>query len=177
MARFDRVFPVSHAQYYLSEGGYLDYDGIMDMYTGFNGLISVTEYDHLAIIMTGTVYGSVSVCADWRDSEPPLETDGWDEVVEVSMLFEDDPGILDPVARPYDGGEIPGLEPGSYRIRLHARGRDRGEEEHTVSGAPVEHHLIQAWPADWSRETWFKLTDKVGSSIRAVSHVKTYFDR
>lgn len=165
----ERIFSINYHQYYLGEYGL---DVITDdMYTGFNGLISVSRYDNFAVIMTGTGFGVVSVRADWCDSEPPLELDDWDDVVEVSMLFEDEPGILSSMDG-YEGEMIPDLEPGAYRIRVHVRGRDRGCELDNVPGVPVEEHLIQAWPADMARETWYKLTDNYGSSIRARPHIR-----
>jgi hypothetical protein len=55
---------------------------------------------------------------------------------------------------------------GSYRVRVHARGRDAGAERDVVPGRPVEEHLVQIWPALAAPETIHKTTDEVGAGYR-----------
>ncbi|MFJ5220580.1 hypothetical protein ACIP98_38600 [Streptomyces sp. NPDC088354] len=152
---------VSHAQYWLAELGTLD--AIRpEMYQHFNGLVSAHEY--LAIVMTGTEFGVVSLSVDWRETEPLLDF-GWDEIVEVSMLFEDEPGALFG-PRDQDAHAFPQISPGSYRVRFHARGRDRACAARTVLESPLEEHLVVAWPAPSAPEVVHKLTDSYGAEIR-----------
>ena len=161
---FTRInLTVSHSQYWLAELGGLD--GVTDdMYRGFNGLISAHEF--LAIIMTGTDFGKVSVSADWRETAPPLDLDSWDEVVEVSMLFDDELGCL---SGSYDSDpRFPLLPLGRYRIRVHARGRDRAAlRTDDVRIDPVEEHLIVAWPDSEQPEVVYKSSDNYGAQVRA----------
>jgi hypothetical protein len=161
MAAVTGVLGITYSQYFLMElncGGPAD-----DMYAGFNGLISAREY--MAVIMTGTESGPVSVTADWQETQPPLDLDPWDDVVEVSMVFDEEPAVLYSVEG--TGTLMPQLPPGSYRVRVHARGRDRARALLTVWDPPVEEHLIQAWPAPVEPEVRHKLTDQYGATIRA----------
>jgi hypothetical protein len=91
MAPITTQFDISHSQYYLVEMNCMEATRD-DMYVGFNGLISAHEF--IAIIMTGTENGHVSITADWRETEPPLDLAPWDDVVEVSMTFDQEPGCL-----------------------------------------------------------------------------------
>jgi hypothetical protein len=161
-----RVIQVTHSQYYLGELGSLTSP---DMYQGFNGLIS--SNGELGVIMTGTESGPVTVSAHWIDRECAPDLDPWDEVVEVSMRFPVYGAVVyGPVDSKADERLIPKLEPGSYRIRVHARGRDAGRALSTVSDGsarPVEEHLLLAWPAPPAPEKLHKLTDAYGASVRS----------
>jgi hypothetical protein len=125
----------------------------------------ISAHTFIAIIMAGTETGSLSVTADWREVEPPLDLDAWEEVVEVSMTFDDEEGVLCS-QHPTDGAHFSPLPLGTYRVRVHARGRDRGQHLRTVSDDPVEEHLIQAWPAPVGPEVRHKLTDQYGAMLR-----------
>jgi hypothetical protein len=156
------ILNVSHCQYWIAELGAIEAIS-QHMYYEFNGLISAHEL--LAVVMTGTEFGPVGVTVDWRDSEPALELDSWDEVVDVSMVFEEEQAVVfGPNDR--DGWELPALPVGNYRIRAHSRGRDLGHEWRTVEGEPVEEHLLMAWPAPMAPEIRHKLTDRYGAEIR-----------
>ncbi|MFI0790923.1 hypothetical protein ACH4Q6_35710 [Streptomyces lydicus] len=58
-------------------------------------------------------------------------------------------------------------ETGPYRVRVHARGRDQGQDLLIVEDDPVEEHLILVWPAPPTPETVHKLSDAYGALIRA----------
>jgi hypothetical protein len=168
MSLVRRVIAVTHSQYYLAELGALSSVN-PEMYRGFNGLIS--SNGELGIIMTGTESGAVAVSAQWLENEPAPNFDPWDEVVEVSMRFPVYGGVVfGPVDTKADERLIPVLEPGSYRVRVHARGRDTGQASATTEEAadgPVEEHLLLAWPARPAPELVHKLTDAYGAGIRA----------
>ena len=152
-------------QYYLAESGATD-TLTTAMYHGFNGLIS--SNGALAIIFTGTEMGPVSVTADWRDEPPALDIAPWDEVVEISMRFVRHPaGVFGAFDDKRDAELIPALPPGSYRVRVHARGRDAAYAVRHVRGSPLEEHLIIAWPAPPGPEVLHKLTDACGVRARA----------
>ncbi|MEV7968671.1 hypothetical protein AB0O34_22195 [Sphaerisporangium sp. NPDC088356] len=66
--------------------------------------------------------GHACVTAESYTRRPPLEIKGWEEVVEVG--YESPSGSLNLVDG--DGQRLPGLTsagPGSYRVRVHLRGR------------------------------------------------------
>ena len=111
--------------------------------------------------MTGTPHGDLEVTFDVRDSEPPLDTDSWDETVDISMYFSGQgPMVGDPV--PDDLLDVPLLGDEEHyqwwRFRFHARGRDTAQ----VPDGPPEEHLVQAWPAPRAPEVRHKLTDQTG---------------
>lgn len=56
--------------------------------------------------------------------------------------------------------------PGAYRLRVHARGRDRAVD-HTVMDDVVEFYLIQSWPAARQDALLVKATDGYGAQVRA----------
>lgn len=164
MALGHEVLHVSHSQFWLAE---LDtIESIRpEMYCNTNGLISA--HDFLAIIMTGTEAGPVSVTLQLAEGEPSLDFGTWDEIVDVSMRFDDDSASVFG-DRDSEGRSLPSLPPGSYRIRAHARGRDLGHGAPVVCGSPSEEHLIVAWPAQPMPEVRHKLSDAYGASLRSL---------
>ena len=150
-------------QYWLNEISRFEQVGGLS-FGGGNGLVVAAH--NLIAVLCGTEFGSVSVSLDWLPSNPGTpDLDPWDEIVEVSLDFEKGEGVLnsslgvDPPAPP--------LSPGPYRVRVHARGRDRGHALGDVDGRDlVEEHLVQAWPAPTASETRYKLTDKFGAAVR-----------
>jgi hypothetical protein len=171
MTVHQRIVKVTHSQYYLAELGAIS-TLTPAMYSGFNGLIS--SNGALGIIMTGTESGPVKVEADWRDDEPAPDLDSWDDVVEISMNFAAHEGSL---YGPEDSAEeartVPALPPGTYRVRVHARGRDQGNAVRNVWDTPVEEHLIITWPSPTHPETLHKLTDQYGAETRNRSAIRT----
>ncbi|PKV82757.1 hypothetical protein [Streptomyces sp. TLI_146] len=137
---------------------------IAERLTG-NGLVSVNAEGTYAAVITGAPYGEVEVVFAVSLSEPPLDVDGWDDVVEVSLFF---PGLGpmagdaitdDVVSVPLLGG------PEHFRwwrFRFHAVGRDTASCE---DPALQERHLIQAWPASRAAESRYKVTARPGARI------------
>lgn len=113
-----------------------------------------TRGDSFAIVMTGTEFGPVRLRYEPYDQALPLPLDGWDDVVEVSMRLTDATTIHGPI--PDD--RVRALPPvshrgaGTYRIRVHTRGRDAARDLGDIDGTPVEDHLLQAWPAPRARK-------------------------
>jgi hypothetical protein len=134
---------------------------------GANGLVGVSP--GLAMVITGTQFGHVSIGVQAGESDPGLDTDRWDEVVEVSLVSGPGGQGLSVTS---DGDASHGfldLTPpgaGSYRVRVHARGRDIGADLDVVEDEPVEEHLVQIWPAAATPEVIHKTTDEVGAGYR-----------
>ena len=149
--------------------------GELDLVSGdwANGLIRVMSVG--ARVHTGIDIGPVRVTVDTHDTPPDRIDDSlpWDEIVEVSLAAP--LGELR-VDSPQTGPvmELPPLTPhgpGTYRLRIHARGRDASV--HTVQGdLPPEEYLLTSWPAVPSPELVIRLTDQCGYS-RRLSHVKS----
>ncbi|MGI8416699.1 MAG: DUF6461 domain-containing protein [Nakamurella sp.] len=118
-----------------------------------NGLVDVVPGG--IVIRTGIEQGQPTCQLNVVAGEPPLDGSGWDEVVDISWT----------AAR--GGATAPGFRdrtppwPGSYRTRVCADGRDRGEERYqlTVWAAPAAPTLVH------------KASDKIGAALRGESAV------
>ncbi|TQJ23718.1 hypothetical protein FBZ33_4030 [Micromonospora sp. A202] len=120
------------------------------------------------VVFTGISSGFVQVTVDARDA-PPATTDlvGWDDVVETSVHAPAGRMVVSGVMN--DAPELPVLTrsgPGSYRIRIHARGRDIAVDLGALE--PVEDYLVVAWPAQPATETSLKHTDTFGAGLRSA---------
>lgn len=137
---------------------------------GGNGLIWPGR--GAATIATGLEDGPVRITVDARATEPPLDLEDWEEVIEVSIQFDTDEADLESLGGTVDEDpqETPlcAVGPGWYRVRLHARGRDRAAEiaDLELDEEPVEEHLIQTWPAPQAPEIRHKMTDAYGAERR-----------
>jgi Family of unknown function (DUF6461) len=126
-------------------------------FTG-NGLVTVVPGG--AVIRTGAEQGSMRVQLGVTEQPPPLETLGWDEVVEVS--WHADRGLAS-VTGPDEAGDPPLTEatppwPGDYRLRVHARGRDDADED--------ESYRLAVWAAPPGPAIVHKRTDRLGYRLR-----------
>lgn len=156
---------VEHYQYHLLDNG-ADIPDIPGQ--GGDGLVELGAHHGGAVIFTGTPWGPVKVTVEVRDTAPPLELGGWEYVVEVSQHTNNGEIVVTEPLGPIDN-RLPVFEtePDSwYRIRAHARGRDVGSEQHDVPDKPVEHHLIQLWPAPPDAAIKHRLDDEVGRQHR-----------
>jgi hypothetical protein len=111
----------------------------------------VNEGTHLWVI-TAHQWGPWDVAACILDGPPVTPEDDWEDVAEVSLTCG--AGLY--ITEVIDEGAGVTLDavPGTYRVRVSARGRAADwwekEQEHPVEdGArpPVEHYLIEAWLA------------------------------
>lgn len=162
---------VHYHQYYLMDPD--DDDPLRQLRSAYsNGLVEVVP--GAAAITTGLHTGDIALTVETWDEPPPLVLDTWDEVIEISLSW---PGLHATVAdgqqTPLDDlPDIPDLAvagTSSYRLRVHARGRDEGQAVDTLEDEqqPIEEHLIQVWPAPLAPETTHKATDSVGAYWRA----------
>jgi hypothetical protein len=131
------------------------------------GLVGLA--DGLAVVLTGTQFGNVAIRVQPGDGDPGLDAGPWDEVIEFSLAAG--PGSAGLGVSAMDSGpdELAALTapgPGSYRIRLHARGRDAGAELDVVAGEPAEEHFLQVWPAPVSGTIIRKASDAFGRATR-----------
>ncbi len=163
---------VSHSQYWIQDD-VLETDP--SMYAGFNGLISAQG--GIAIVLTGTAYGQIRLTAQASPRAPEtVDLASWDDVVEVSLLFEN--GTAKILAG--TGTVVPGLPllsaagQGPYRVRVHARGRDEAAAASPGQlDNPLEEHLVIAWPAVPAPELRYKLTDAYGAAIRSTPPIRS----
>jgi hypothetical protein len=139
LREFEAVFHISHAMFQLPDLGVVPEIG-----DDLGGLV-VPLINGGAAVLCGISDGPVRVRAQASDAAPESETAPWDEMdeivfhapagsVRVTPLFED------PVA---DIGVLTS-GPGTYRLRVYARGRDTARNRFV--DVPTEDYLIQVWP-------------------------------
>ncbi|MER6678983.1 hypothetical protein [Streptomyces sp. NPDC000983] len=117
-------------------------------------------------VTTGIHTGDVEVTVELHSQRPDVVVD-WEEIAEISCHspsgevlvthFMDDPADLPSLAS---------RGPGPYRLRVHARGRDRAVDQTPVDDV-VESYLIQSWPAEHQDALLVKATDAYGAQVRA----------
>lgn len=108
-------------------------------------------------VLTGDQWGPFEVTAHVLDGPPGEAAQDWEDVSEVSLLCAD--GLLVAELVDQEPCIVLSTEAGTNRIRVSARARstesqtgdedeDAGElAEQRFPGDPVEHYLIEVWPA------------------------------
>jgi hypothetical protein len=138
MVPSEAIFNVSYGQFQLT-----DYNVIPEPDGDIGGLL--TPLRGGATVACGIHTGPVRVRAEAHAAAPPPDDHAWDECAE--MTFEAPVGRVrvtplfeDPVP------ELPQLTsgPGTYRIRVYARGRDAARGRVVPSSS--EEYLLQVWP-------------------------------
>ncbi|MFF9025730.1 DUF6924 domain-containing protein [Streptomyces eurythermus] len=109
-------------------------------------------------ILTGCARGYARVTVETHSDQPPLDTEGWDDVLDLSadltrgraFVASYDKALTTNLA--FDG-------PGTYRIRIHARGRADVKDaalprkpRPTKTSPPSETYLVQVWKAPTTPE-------------------------
>lgn len=122
----------------------------------------------LAVLYSGTHTGPVRVTVQVHQTAPPLDLAAWEDVAEATFIAPVGRVMIEEWGgRVHD--ELPNLTssgPGTYRLRLHVRGRDRGWREDTPE-EPIEEHLLDVWPAAPAAGVVHKLTSRVGRARAA----------
>lgn len=130
-----------------------------------NGLLGADSSG--AVVLTGVATGWVTVTLEVLDTEPgSIELDGWDEVSEVSIELEEGDLLVHDLGSdpPTEFFELGHIGPGTYRLRVCARGRDTAPGSR--ANTPVEFYQLAIWPAPESPETVYKQTDAFGHEVR-----------
>ncbi|MFF4658137.1 hypothetical protein [Streptomyces sp. NPDC001381] len=129
-----------------------------------NGLVSASG--GAIEVTTGMHTDSVEVTVEVHCERPDVAAD-WDEIAEIS--FHSPSGEVLVTHFMDDPADLPSLAsrgPGPYRLRVHARGRDRAVDQILVDDV-VESYLIQSWPAAHQDAALVKATDAYGTQVRA----------
>ncbi|MFE9776338.1 hypothetical protein ACFYOV_32700 [Streptomyces sp. NPDC005931] len=116
-------------------------------------------------VTTGIHTGDVQVTVEPHPRRPDPAR-GWEEIAEISCHSLSGELLVTPFMD--DPADLPSLasqDSGSYRLRVHARGRDRAVD-HTTVDEVVESYLIQSWPAAHQDASLVKATDAYGSQVR-----------
>jgi len=146
-ALLDEVIYTDYGQFDLVWDGDLGFDGHSDRYFAgqVNGLVGAAHpggvYLHFARRSGGSPVRIVLT-----DVAPGDPEESWQDVVEVSIDLPSRTEIAWTSWAGETGGESEGIAPGSYRLRVSARGRDGGRDGEFADG-PVDAYLLQLWPA------------------------------
>ncbi|MGN9795395.1 hypothetical protein ACTMTU_30440 [Streptomyces sp. OZ13] len=124
------------------------------------GLCGGTVRGHL-FLLTGTHTGSVPITVELHGTEPPLDADVWEDVVEVSFRpVSDKTGLVE-----WDGGwyALPVSE-APYRVRYHCRGMDEAGGAARDAGEPVvDEYLLRLWPSPPAPDRVVKETSRTAA--------------
>ncbi|MBQ1124283.1 hypothetical protein [Streptomyces sp. B15] len=169
---------IADSQYYIRGEVF----GVLERRAGSNGLVDsvsrggLADPGDFAIVRTGTETGGLLLTVDVRDAVPePPDLDAWEEIVEVSLTLPGEcPGVLTAGDEDEDAeaSRLPDFtfaQPGPFRVRVHARGRDEGDRLQIVEEdeEPVEEHYILVWSAPVGPSVAHKWTDTYGERIRS----------
>ncbi|MGW3512726.1 hypothetical protein [Streptomyces sp. NPDC000994] len=108
------------------------------------GLCGGAVPGHL-FLLTGTHTGSVPITVEVHETEPPLDADLWEDIVEVSFRPVSDKIEL----AEWDSRWYPlPLSETTYRVRYHCRGMDEARTAVGDAREPaVEEYLLRFWPS------------------------------
>ncbi|MFD8982447.1 hypothetical protein [Streptomyces sp. NPDC059564] len=161
----DTLLVVSGLYYLVGEDAALfnsDEDGSDRVFEG--NTLAAGGPEHLTLL-AGTHTGAIRLTVERPLSEPGPPASEWDTVVDVSIYstsgklwLNDGEGETRSAA-----GNLAHTGPGWYRVRAHARGRDRGEAE-GIPDAWVEEHLMSIWPAPAQHDLVHRVTDAFGTA-------------
>ncbi|GII33480.1 hypothetical protein [Planotetraspora mira] len=130
------------------------------------GIIRVK--DGIAFLVTGLHTGTVGFSATVADGDPGADTDGYEDIVEIS--FKSTVGRVSLLEwSPEVAHDLPDLTtgPGWYRLRYHARGMDEAREADT-SAEIIDSYLLQIRPQDESQPRVVKSTSKLLAMWRSA---------
>lgn len=158
---------VDNHQYMLCspDGAGLDPQNAHIIGTGFLEASNTT-----AIVFTGTDTGPVRIEAEILTTIPPLDAamwqaQGWDAVAEVSLYTPDGAFATISTTVGKDGPlTVTAGPPGTYRLRIHAAGRDQASRSLTLQ-EPMETHRIAIWPAPAAPIVVLRSADDFGAAM------------
>lgn len=147
----DMVVDTDYGQFDLGWGDGDGFDGDDDRaFAGqVNGWVGAADPDGIYIVLARRSGGSHVVIA-LHDTDPAPADTKWEDVVEVSALIP--PGGAGWGSWGGESGGELDVPPGSYRVRVSARGRDAGAADEFAEGV-VDHYLIEFWPAAMMPDT------------------------
>ncbi|AXK31687.1 hypothetical protein DVA86_02510 [Streptomyces armeniacus] len=121
------------------------------------GLCGAAVPGHL-FLLTGMHTGAVPLTVELHETEPPLDTDGWEDIVETPFRTASDGTEL----IEWDGGgQVLDLPPGAYRVRYHCRGMDEARDGVRSEGEQVlDAYLLRFWPGPPERDRVVKETSR-----------------
>ena len=122
------------------------------------------------MVKGGSQYGPFDVTVRLLDAAPDDPDESWEDVSEVSVTAADDLSLGDLETGPEHSVAAP---PGSYRLRAAARGRTEGaarertfpDEDGPSFDEPLEHLLLELWPAPASAPAVVRETSRFAHEV------------
>jgi hypothetical protein len=144
----DQVIATDYGQLDLmwGEDGCFDGDYDRSYHGQINGLVGAANPDGVHVNLARRSGGS-PVLIVLRDGPPDVADGQWEDVVEVSTTLPEGHEMVWSTWAGENTGPI-GIAPGSYRLRVSAKGRDEGHVGEFAVDA-VDEYLLQFWPAQW----------------------------
>lgn len=153
---------LTFGQIYVESGDkHADFD---DSFRGQqNGLCGAAIPGTLCLL-TGLHTGHVGLVVEVHDEEPTLD-DSWEDIVEASFRPVGDTTLAGLDSS--DWWKL-GLDPIDYRVRYGGRAIDAGhqsERERERDDHPVDHYLLQFWPAPPQPDQVLKVTSTLAQNL------------
>jgi hypothetical protein len=144
MVLLDQTIQTDYGQFTL-EWGDDCWDGDADRFFmgQENGWVAAAIPDVVHVVMARRSGGS-SVRIESFNEEPPLDP-SWEDCVEVSFTVPEGVAVRWVTFAGEDGGKLH-IAAGGYRLRVSARGRDKGHEGEFDPDV-VDYYLLQLWPS------------------------------
>ncbi|MFB7328277.1 hypothetical protein [Streptomyces sp. NPDC056190] len=143
---FSGELRVAYGQFYVCSGDSLFSTAtpLDDSFAGQRaGLCGGAVPGHL-FLLTGMHTGSVPITVELHETEPPLDADVWEDIVEASFRpVSDDIWLVE-----WGNGSYPlPLSETSYRVRYHCRGMDEARTARYAGEPVLDEYLLRFWPS------------------------------
>ena len=132
-----------------------------------NGLVAAVPGG--LVVRTGLAEGRLQVLTHVVEAEPEPPGNHWDDVVELSVRFDEGAASVVGADEPADAhllGSTPPW-PGDYRVRVHVAGRDEADAD-LRAGRPGDAESVElvVWQAPPAPEAVLRRTDRLGHRLR-----------
>lgn len=152
----DQVIQTDYGQLDLSwgEDGFFDGDFGRSYQGQINGLVGAANPYGVHVNLARRSGGS-PVRVVLLDAAPESDDEQWEDVVEVSIAIPEGDEMVWSTWAGENTGPID-IPPGSYRLRVSAKGRDEGHLGEFAEGT-VDEYLLQLWPAPWQPDAILRI--------------------
>jgi hypothetical protein len=143
----DDIIRTDYGQFDIGWSEGAGFDGNWDRFFNgqVNGLVGAADPGGVYISL-GRRSGGSRIRIVLLDGEPPPPPPYYDDVVEVSATIPDGAKAGWQAWAGMGSGELPGLAPGTYRMRVSAHGRDAGHQNELAEDV-VDEYLVELWPS------------------------------
>ena len=143
----DDIIRTDYGQFDIGWSEGAGFDGHWDRFFNgqVNGVVGAADPGGVYINLARTIGGS-RIRIVLLDSAPPPPPPYYEDVVEVSATIPDGAKAGWMAWGGMGAGELPGLAPGTYRMRVSAHGRDAARQIELAEDV-VDEYLLELWPS------------------------------